>query len=64
MPTGGSISDENFWHDWAAHGDAPAEAVSEPPSIVPGVARTAEHGARQCAGATLYEEVAPAANQN
>ena len=60
---GGSISDEELWHDWAAHGVAPAEAVSEPPLIVPGVAHGAEHGARQCTGAILYEEIALAANK-
>ena len=46
-----------------AHGIAPAQAASKPPLIVPGVARGAEHGARQCTGAILYEEIALAANE-
>ena len=39
------------------------EAVSEPTSIVPGVARGAEHGARQCTVETLPKEIALAASQ-
>jgi len=59
----GSNSDEELWHDWVAHGIAPAQAASKPPLIVPGVARGAEHGARQCTGAILYEEVVGADNE-
>ena len=59
----GSNSDEELWHDWVAHGVAPAQAASKPPLIVPGVARGAEHGARQCTGAILYEEIALATSQ-
>ena len=52
-----------LWHDWLLSRVQGLEAVSEQPSIVPGVARGAEHGARQCTGETLYEEIALAANK-
>ena len=60
---GSSISDYELWHDWLLSRPQGLEAVSEQPSIVPGIARGAEHGARQCTVETLPEEIALAASQ-
>ena len=58
---GDAVAD--FGHDWLPSRVQGLKAVSEQPSVVPGVARGAEHGARQCAGAILPEEIALAANK-
>ena len=58
---GDAVAD--FGHDWLPSRVQGLEAVSEQPSIVPGIARGAKHGARQCTGETLYGEIALAANE-
>ena len=39
--------DKEFWHDATHQGVAPGQAVSGLTSVAPGVARGAEHGARE-----------------
>ena len=50
---GDAVAD--FGHDWLPSRTQQLETVSGQPSIVPGIARGAEHGARQCTGETLYD---------